>query len=191
MGTATTHRRFDNMAGLVGRTSFVAFAMLLVVFPGLCPIVWSQDTDARIDRISAWGKNVQEALDRGSIATLKINASTHKKGPERVVSVQQFHTNSSEILHILKPAAAILEHEFTVIDQHNLAVTMVSFEFELPQVCHGTADRFVMSSTGSSMFYIGCSAMDSSGVRHPALLRIRSASLYAALHSHFPREILK
>ena len=179
------------MAGLLGRTSFVAFAMLLVVFPGLCPIAWSQDIDARIDRISAWGKNVQESLERGSIATLKINASTHKKAPARVVSVQQFHTDSSEILHILKPAAAILEeHEFKVIDQHNLAVTMVSFEFELPQVCHGTADRFVISSTGRSMFYMGCSAMDDSGVRHPELLRIRSARLYEALHPHFPREIL-
>ena len=180
------------MAGLVGRTSFPAFAMLLVVFPGLCPMAWSQDIDARIDRISAWGKNVQEALDRDSIATLKIDASTRKKGPERIVRVQQFHTDSSEILHILKPAAAILEeNEFTIIDQHSLAVTMVSFEFELPQACHGTADRFVISSTGSSMFYIGCSAMENAGVRHPELLRIRSASLYAALRPHFPREILK
>jgi len=167
------------------------FLISVLLQLSLCSIVIAKDLDDKHARISTWGKIIKGSLKEQSIDSLKIDAITNKSEPVRVIRIQQFHMNSIEVLNILKSAAAILEEgNFEINDQQNLAKTSVSFEFELTEVCKGTAGRFEIRSTGNSMFDIGCTYINDEAVTQYEFLRIRSKKLYEALRPHFPREIL-
>jgi len=172
--------------------SVIVFLLLILVQQALCLVVLARDLGDEKHRVLTWGRLIQKHLKTESLGSLEIDARTIKDKPARVIRVQQFHENSQEILNILKPAAVLLgEGDFEVISQHNLAKTSVSFKIELPEICSGTAGRFVFRSTGGSMFDIGCTHMNKDAVMQYEFLRIRSKKLYEALHPHFPREILE
>ncbi len=170
----------------------VIFLLSITLQQTFCPLVLAKDIGDENHRILTWGKFLQESLKIDFQGSLEIDARTNKNNPTRVIRVQQFHTNSQEIFDILKMAATILERgDFEIIDQYNLEKTSVSFRIELPEVCGGASGRFVIRSTGSSMFYIGCTHMNEETVTQYEFLQIRSERLYESLRPHFPTEILE
>ena len=166
--------------------------MILLLVITLVPYASAENLGEDRHKVMEWGQVVQEALEKNSLRLLEINASTMKINPARIIRVQQSHNNQQEIFDILNSAATILkEGDFEIINQYNRAKTTASFRIELPDVCIGIAGRFVISSTGSSMFYIGCTKRDEKADIQSQFLRIRSEKLYKVLLPNFPKEILE